>query len=403
MSFEIKEIDEKDYKKMVFILQGAYAGSLSGSKEESEALTSKMHKLLNDDKITAIGAYEGSRLIACVLFYVFQTNFHNKMIKTAGIGSLAVDLLYKKKNIAKQLIHYSFDLARDMNIALFTLYPFNFKFYKKFGFGYGAPLYTYTVKAEHFRSVKSACKLEYARSEDTHTLIELHDKKVESSHGMSLKNHSDYLRLTDLGRQKIIMAKDQDQCIGYMIFSQNSLNQLDNQAQKLLVNEWFYTDRKALFAFADFLKNQAGQIDYIEFYTYDDQMHYLLEDISFAQAPKSLEIINQKLAEKSLGMMYKVLDPQKLLALIEKQVTYCIQFNIIDSNNNHLASYRMNDKLKEKVEISLEIHAFSSWIMGACSLRTLYNYEMASASHPNLLKTIDAQFDFDRPQPFNRF
>ena len=92
---EIKKI-ENNFYEMTRIQQMAYASSFNGTKEEIDKVKEIYRELVAQGDIMAYGAYE-EHLMGCLLHYDFKTNFHGQMIPTAGIGSLAVDLLHKKK------------------------------------------------------------------------------------------------------------------------------------------------------------------------------------------------------------------------------------------------------------------------------------------------------------------
>jgi len=394
---EIKIIRD-DFSQMASIEQAAYSASFKGTQEERKELEDIFKGLTENGDITAYGAYDKD-LMGCVLHYDFKTNFHGKMIHTAGIGSLAVDLLHKKKRVANHLILNSIERAKEEGVMLYYLYPFNVKFYRNFGFGYGRPMYTYCVKPEDFKDMGHRDLLSYGTSTDYNQVIEFYNDYAKSKHGMSLKTSGDIKRLYRMKQGKLILAKDETGIIGYMIYTQKGISQSDNQAQKIIISEMLYTKR-ALSAFSSFFYAQKDQIDYIELATHDHRFHHILRDTCFASEPKTMEIIALKVADKAIGLMPLVLDPQALLDTLETKPHYELIFKI---NHPKAQSKDAIFGKGEKVNIELDINEFSSWITGVISLEDLYFKNLLKTDREDLLRHIDQQLYFESPISLTRF
>lgn len=397
---EIRVIETSEYKQFAAIEQSAYAGSFEGTKEEREALVDIFKKLTSDDDITAIGAFEAEEMIGSVLYYEFDHNFHGDMIRTAGIGSLAVDLLHKKKHVAQNLIKHCFAKARKSKIELFHLYPFRTDFYRNFGFGHGAPMYTYTAAPKDFIHRGDLTILYKGSKESIDELIEFHNTKALTIHGMSKKTFGDKNRLLRMKKGQILFAKKEGEIIGYLVYYQQGLGSEHNQAQKIVVQEMVY-NRDALLAFASFFHVQGDQVNYIEYATHDPDFHYVLNNIQFTEKPKTLEIISLKVAEKSLSLMPLAMDTEKLLKRIERKTKENIRFNIhypksaVEKMSIHFSTH--------PIEIDMSINEFSSWITGCVSLDSLYNRGLLECNMPEKLEKIDHDLNLKAPVNLVRF
>lgn len=398
---KIKEINHEHYDQMAAIMQSAYAGSYQGTPEEKERMTKIFLELTTKGGILALGAYEGDTMMGCVLHYVFDTNFHGEMVKSAGIGSLAVDLLHKKKHVAQQLIKESFDRSKKEGIPLYYLYPFSTEFYKNFGFGYGVPMYTYCVRPEDFIVQGNKDLLSYASEEDIELIIKFYDEEAKKTHGMSLKTYGDKRRFEILKTGKILVAKDQGELIGYMVMMQKSLNPADNQSQKIVVNEMLYKNKTALTAFTSFFSSQKDQVNYIELATFDQHFHQLLKNTYFAPKPQTLDIISLKVADKSLGLMPYALDAQGLLDKLSHKTSGNICFNIHYPKQKTATVSLVNDG--QLITIDLSINAFSSWITGVINLNDLYHHGQLETANPEMLKKLDYEFYLDKPKSYTRY
>lgn len=396
---EIRKIKAEEYDQMVRIVQDAYAGSFQGTEDERERVKDVLMSMTTIDDTTALGAYENDVLMGSVLHFTFTTNFHGEMIKTAGIGMLAVDLLHKKKGVAKALLQHSIDLAKMEHIELYHLYPFNSRFYRNFGFGYGAPVYTYCIAPADFTTRGDKRLLRYANKEDYPKMFALYDGKAQRTHGMSLKSNSDKKRLDKMKSGRILVAEKEGQMIGYMIYSQKGLNPANNQSQKLVVAEMIYTHHDALLAFADFFHGQREQIDYIEIATFNERFHHLLCNTKFVPEPKTLDIISLKAADMALGLMPLALNPQKLLDRLasrcEEDVTFVIERPRLEAIHGRIGT---GEHL-----VRLSINDFSSWINGIVKLSELYEMGQLTCTMPEVLKRMDRQLYLSSPQSYTRF
>lgn len=396
---DIRRIEKSDYDQFCKIEQSAYAASFKGTPDELLILDT-IFKDLTDNGIQAIGAYENDLLIGCVLYYEFETNFHQNMIKTAGIGSLAVDLLHKKKGVAKALIQYSLQLAKNAGIELYHLYPFSTKFYRNFGFGYGPPMYTYCIKPEDFMALGDKSILRYASPSDYQNLFDLHDSMASITHGMSLKSYGDKRKLERMDNGKVVLAEDNGRLIGYIVYRQSGLNPNNNQSQQLDVIEMVYENTTALKAFSSFFNSQKDQVDFIKLSTHDNSIQHITSNTCFAPEPKTLDIISLKVADKAMGLMPLVLSPQKLLDKLDFHLNYTLEFDLRYPRGE---SQKVSIGEGTKLAFKLSINDFSSWITGVISLSKLYELALLETKDRDKLKKIDQSFYFDSPKSLVRF
>jgi predicted acetyltransferase len=396
---DIKVIPKEDFDQFCKIEQAAYAGSFKGTKDERDKLDI-IFKELTAHGIKAIGAYEGDIMMGCMLYYEFDTNFHQQMIRTAGIGSLAVDLLHKKKRVANALIHYSFDLARENKNELYHLYPFSTEFYRNFGFGYGPPMYTYCIAPKDFIDLGDKSLLSYGSESDYDSIIKLHDDLAKKTHGMSCKSYGDRRKIEKMEVGKLVLAKENDDLIGYMIYTQSGINDNNNQSQKLVVSEMFYKNPMALHAFASFFKSQKDQVDYVQIASHDNHLQQLTRNTCFVPEPKTMDIISLKVADKAMGLMPYALAPQLLLDRLEFPKGYTLNFTITVPRGDHISASIGQGKA---VNITIAINEFSSWVTGVISLKYLYEIGQLTTDNSEVLRVIDQWFYMDSPKSFARF
>jgi len=401
-NIDIRIIDDKYIEDMVRIEQGAYASAFEGTEAEREKLTEIFTELCSSEDIMAVGAYKGEELVGTMLYYIFKSNFHGTMIEMAGIGSVAVDLLHKKEKVGRALIEHSIKMTQERNIPLFSLYPFRPKFYRNFGFGFGNPLNVLKVAPEAFKDFSNKYMLSHGTVEDIDEIVKFHDGCVENQHGMAKKSFGGIRKLKKMEKGKFILAKRNDELIGYMVFTQEGLSDIHNQEQNIIVQEMFYSERSALLAFSSFFNSQKDQVTYVQLHTFDKAFHNLLDDLNYEEEPRMMPLISHKYADVGLGMMFLAANPEELLKLVEGRTKHSVKFNLLYPRQTVMTPIVMNPG-KEGIEINIKINEFSSWIMGAASLKELYEHGALETDHPEVLREIDYDMNFEKPECHNTF
>lgn len=388
----------KDYYEFARLQQSAYASHFSGTVAEAEEAT-KYYKIVNErDESKVFGAFD-KQLLGGYIHYDFTANFHGNMIPVAGIGSVAVDLLHKKKGVAKEMILASMKRAELDGKEMYFLYPFNSKFYQNFGFGYGVPMNTYCVAPKDFKDIGDRSILSYHDGKKYEEIIDFYDKQVDENHGMFKSVCGDSRRLEKTKGGRIILAKKDNEIIGYVHYTQSGLSKEYDQDQRIVVLSMHY-NKEALLAFASFFYGQREQVSFVEIATHDPYFHYVLQDISFAKKPETPDILATKIADQGLGLMYFALQPQKLLNRLTVKLYNRLDFTIVyPDGTENVVYYGAGDT----VSLKLSINHFSSWIMGAITLEALLNRGCLETEHESMLRKIDQAFYFKQPKCYTRF
>ncbi len=400
---EIRRVPKEHIEEMARINQFSYGAMYEGSDEERERVTNTFTELSESDDVELYGAYKNGELAGVMNYYSYNFNFHGEMIKMAGIGALAVDLLHKKEKVAKELIQYSIDLSRERNTPLYTLYPFNTRFYRNFGFGYGNPVSVIKSPPANFRDYSNKHLLEYCTKDDLDDLFAFHDEVVRSTHGMAYKATLCKRRLLKMKNGRIIKAVLDGKIIGYLVYTVDSLKKAFDQESKMKVREMFYSDRAALMAFSSFFHSQSDQISYIELHTFDKSIHYILDDLYFGEEHKMLDLISHKYSDQSLGLLYLSLDHRELLDKIKDRTKYNLDFNISYPRKLEVDRIQSDPSKEESIKIKIKINEFSSWICGAATLEELYNHGRLETEKHDLLREIDNEFYFTSPKCYTTF
>ncbi len=403
MDITVRPIKASEFEAFARISQTAYPGFYTDSKQDRIKAIEKIETYDRMYDLTHIGAFKENQLVGCMRFYVFEMHFHGARIQASGIGSVGVDLLHKKQHIAQAMIEYAHTRSLELGIPLTTLYPFDAGFYKNFGYGIGAPLYTYQVNPAHFKDFGIREGLNYQVEANFDALQACFNRYVDNHHGMMLKSSVDKFRINTLEKGRVLTFTEGDTITGYMVFMQENHAAQNFLRQKMILTEWIYNTPKALQAFSSFLHTQKDQVEYVEFFTFEPQFYQLLNNIQYVSDPVMKELISHKASEVSLGMMHRALDCGELIEIIEQQVPENIVFNITYPRTQEMESVEINVGYLERLEIDMPIDSFSSWIMGSVTLETLYMQGQLQSTRPEKLPELDKKFALKSPRCFNKF
>ncbi|MCK8061212.1 MULTISPECIES: enhanced intracellular survival protein Eis [unclassified Fusibacter] len=403
MSYRIQPITKDNLKEYTRIQQRAYAGVFSGTPEEFEKLIKVYAGLLLGDDCFLFGVYHKDTMIGCYMTYDFTLNFHGNPVRASGIGSVAVDLIHKKEGVAKFLIKEWLSGSLEEGNLFCTLYPFNARFYKNFGFGYGSPLDVYQIPPTHFKDRGDKSLLSWGSLDSLEGIIECYQSYHVDTHGMKSRTFSDLDRITRQKHLKLIEVKQEGTVTGYMLFEQKGTNPDNFLNQKLIVSEMITTTPESRMALSSFLHSQADQIDYVELHTFDPYYYHMLDDLTFKSDPRVMQLISHKTANHAVGIMWHALDPRELMNLVSDRTDKGLDFFIKDERTGLIDAVSINTHVPERIELNMTRSTFSSWIIGSLPLNSAYQLGELKTNQHHTLKSLDKDFDFESPICHTRF
>lgn len=398
------DVLSEDYKMdAAKLMQCAYPGVYNGTNEEAKGIVKIFNDLWDFEKVIPIGAFEGERLVGYMNYYILSMNFHGKEIEMAGIGSVSVDMLNKKNKVAQNLIEHAIKRTRDNNISMFSLYPFNSKFYRNFGFGYGDQILLIKTSPKSFIDYGNKYILSYVDKEEYDMIFSYYDNESFKQHGMVKKTKLDKRRMLKNEKLKTIVAKRDGHILGYMSFDLEGISKENPLLQKMMIKDFFYSDREALKAFSSFINSQSDQVSYVELPTFDKNIHFIFDDVVYTPHPVQMPIIHHKYADAGIGLMYYATDTKMLLDVISSRTEFGIKFNITYPRNRTVEISYLNEKSNNIVSIDISSNDFSSWIMGVIGLKELYDHGCIYVDKPDVLRQLDYELNLAEPHCHTSF
>jgi predicted acetyltransferase len=331
-------------------------------------------------------------------------NVRGEMMLTGGLGSLAVDLLYRKRKAAKEMVTFYLEHYRQKGAALALLYPFRTDFYRRMGFGYGTKMNQYVFRPRAIRtSNEQRAHIEYLDVNDLDRVLACYDRFVINRHGMILGSRRRVKQMLSNPAMRAVGYIDGERVLGYLAFDFDRRGHFLKNDMR--IKQLIYQDPVVLQELLAFVRSLADQFEWIVYNTQDSAFHHLLDDPRNRNDDLIPSVYHES-NRQGVGLMYRVIDLRQLMGsganyhFGPQAIT--LKFSLSDSfrpgNNNSLVvrfeagRARLPDAEEHDVALQMDVSDFSSMFMGAITLEQLVAYGLATVSEPHLVTDISALF-----------
>ncbi|WLR47981.1 GNAT family N-acetyltransferase [Halobacillus litoralis] len=173
----------EDFTAFTNLSRRCYPGMKLNTREEQERYAEHRRKMAQKNDIHTLGLYEKEQLVGGYIAYDHVMNVYDEQVQAGGIGTVAVDLPYKKQGHAKRIIQHFISEARDKGQIIAHLYPFQPSFYKRMGFGVGPRLSTYHFHPSQLPSYSEVEKVEVLNMDHQDEVQACYDTWAKENHG----------------------------------------------------------------------------------------------------------------------------------------------------------------------------------------------------------------------------
>lgn len=401
----IRKLEMEEINSFVEIVTNAYPGFANPSPEAKERTVQSFKNIQeNVETIDLYGLFEDEKLLGGMRFHHFTMNFYTEMIKLGGVGLVGVDLLHKKKKVAKNLIEFFIQYYRNQGIPLVTLYPFRPDFYKKMGFGYGTNMNQYEIEPASFPKGPTKEHIRFINIDEKSLIFDCFNRYAQKTHGMIQKTEYE-LENMFLNPENRIVGYEKDGIVkGYLMFSFKKKSETNFGLNDMLIKELVYEEPTVFSEICTFLHSQADQIRRMILNTQDEAFHFLLHDPRNGSNHLIPSVYHESYSS-GVGIMYRVTDVKKIMEIFKKRRFYgmncqfkiTVNDNLMKENSCSLIVSLDNGKLSvsdygdSDTNIMMDIAEFSSLIMGAVDFESLFMYgriQMDNTSHLEAINSI---------------
>ncbi len=209
-----------------------------------------------------------------------QLSLTSQLFPTMGIAAVAVAPHWRGQGIARYMMEHAVKMARDRQIALMMLYPFQHGFYRKLGWAWVGRSHQYRVSTRHLPLYPERTRmLPYDPGRDADGLRSSYDRACLQQNGWLHRPDWQWTgRLKPAKGKEIYCYREAADIEGYLILQ---LTQLQNPRSTLavVVQEWVALTARAYRGLLGFLAGWRDQAPTVIWNTYpDDPFPSLLQE-----------------------------------------------------------------------------------------------------------------------------
>lgn len=378
---------DTDLGEFARISLGAYPAF---SRPEEESIR-RYHELVEKDHASEFwGLFDNGRLRGGMRLLDFQMNYFGDFIPAGGVGGVAVDLLYKKRGAARDLIRFFLDDCEQKGQYIAMLYPFRPDFYHQMGFGYGPKMNLFSFTPTSLPKGPREHGVEFLCQDDLPELEEFCGKLAADRHGYCRKSAMELENLWKAHGEKrtLVGFRDGGQLRGYMAFSFKRAHDNNFVKNNLIIHEWQWYGSEALAAFCSFIHTQADQIHRVIFFTQIGDFHFLLSDVRNG-TDNIIPSVYHESNTAGVGLMYRIVSLPKFFESIHHRnfggATARIRLRVTDTlrpQNAGTYALTFNDGIISLdtssqgngtafSDVSVDISELSALLMGSVSVSAL--------------------------------
>ena len=404
---QIKKIPKKDVDQFIKIAGDAYPGINIHTSEDRKRVKTRISKRFDCKNTTFYGVYDKNELLAGIVFYDFTMNLFGHKVKAGGGGFLAVSLLHKKEHLARDICRYFFQWYRKHKAPFTLLWPFRPDFYRQMGVGHGTKDSVYRFKPSQIPRCTSKSNLRELKKSDIKKVISCFNRFADKHHGM-LYDLDDYRRFhfSPGETMRCLGYEKKGRLDGYMLFTfiKGKLPHfLDNEIR---ISELIYNSPEAFMAMMHYLQTQADQIPIINFITSDENFHHFLIDPR-NDSGMMHPAVHHETNLQATGAMYRSVNNKLIFEILKDhsfnnqslRLKLTVNDTFLKENDgsfvvNFKDGYPKVMKAASNYDVALELDNadFSSLILGAVDLKSLYTYGRVKLSKETYLDQLHTLF-----------
>lgn len=388
----IRLLEKSDLEQAASLVAMAYPGmQISGEEAQKAFIERLIFEIESENNLSYYGLFnEQNELLGLYKLHDLNGNVNGKIVRVWGIGTVAVHFFHKKEGIAKQLLQHFHGLARQEDIGIVSLYPFNTSFYQKMGYGYGPTRYQYKLKPASFPNSGDRKKVVMLSQANEEEIVGVYNKFVSMHHGMMERTWHE----RTLIKKKVSYyagVYEGDELVGTIAYTLQPVKDSHFLHHDMNILEWVWTKPNAFIDMCSWIHSQQDQVDRVYVRPHDEAFIYQFDDPR-NDSNRLIPSVYHEIGTVGVGIMYRISSIESFiqqtnfnsLARPESPVTISlfVQDSFIPGQNG---SYRLtfgedcwsiekSSISMAEVDLSIAISDLSSWWMGCVSMKQLVQY-----------------------------
>jgi predicted acetyltransferase len=299
---EFKQISTKDeYNQLAELAATCFHEAVEDMKKDLKEFSEQYF----------FGAFEDDNIQAAVDGRFFEIFIRNQLFKCAGIAFVMTSPVYRRKGLVNKLMNILLRKMKDDGYIYSALWPFEHKFYGKFGYASVEKAISYKIKPSNIRrDIQKDEKISIIRYDHTKDFEKL-DKIARNAVNKYTRiiGKEDAWKLRSYPQRfKMYLFERGDEPVGYFCFK---LKKTGEHQHDMNILDLAYTDISTKKTILSFLRNFDSDIKHILVnLPYEEEILSYLVDYNtehkFASWPGMLRVLDLKMCFEGLNYPTKI-------------------------------------------------------------------------------------------------
>lgn len=376
-ALEIRKTTAKDTVSLEKLWSICFMGSMNVQDAERNAQE-------NPCPPKGWGAYEDDQLVAGMVGNELTMNFYGEKAPLLGIGGVVTHPSYRKSGAIRQIMKSVLTDARSRGFVFSGLYPFNFGFYRKFGYELSKDLYTFTLPIKCISSYASDLKTRMLEENDERSILMPVYNAFAARYNLSierdLKALSRYTSSNPYAKNDYTYAiYEGDDVCAYIAFSK-----AERDGENVMrIRDYAFKKESDFLKILAFIARFTAEFSSFEIELPPDVPISMLSD-----NPYDVKV------KQSANYMMRVLNAEKALGLLKGFASGSFVIEITDdflpeNSGKYQVDQNGCTKTNEDADITMSVQAFSQMLCGYEGLTgTLFRKDVVLHKNRDTLETV---------------
>lgn len=138
---------------------------------------------------------DGEEIIACTKIIPLKVSFKGKIVDSGGISAVAVLPEYRKRGIADMMLKDAIRRMFNANYPFSLLYPFQHRFYRKYGWEYIGATMLYEIEPSNIQLFNERFNVRKMRNSEREKIKKVYAEKIKSTNFSLWRSDSFWTRI----------------------------------------------------------------------------------------------------------------------------------------------------------------------------------------------------------------
>ncbi|MEE9410065.1 MAG: GNAT family N-acetyltransferase [Candidatus Heimdallarchaeota archaeon] len=330
-----------------------------------------------------LGFFENNELLATAGTLDFQMFVRNQILSCAGVAIVMTDPIHRKKGYIRKLMVEILQKKFEEGYDITTLWPFNHKFYQKFGYENCEKAITYKFSPSDLKSslkIEESVNIREIKDEKDYILLNQIAHSAQNKYTRIIGKLDAWILRDSSEKFKFYIFERKNDPVGYISFKFRK-SKKEEWVTDITIVDLAYIDVKTKHSVFAFLRNFESDISNILInLPYEEEILSFLNDIKdehkFAQWPPMSRILNVKSTIEKLS--FPITTNSILYAEIKDEVI---------EENSGIWKFKIRDgkcstqkipksESEENKVLKFKIGEFTQLVVGVIGIKNLFESEL---------------------------